>query len=589
MIVFPSRLPSRLAAIAAMVCLPAIAAAQGGGPLRLIPQLPGVDPAPLAQPRFPGPSTTSPTDGVQVETLGTVDPAAFGLMRETDGGMPRSQWRGSNRAQIERLATQIRPSVSPAALTLTRRLLLSEAEPPAGEPGQPGLFAIRVDRLIEIGDPDAAFQLARMAANNPRALAPAIDSALVAGRDEEACRLIGATPVDRQDAAWARASAFCRALSGDSVGAGIQTGLLRERGEVDATFIALMSSIAGLPDKTPIDLKAPTPLDLAMLRAAKRMPAAAVIDGLSPAGARLIADVGGAPRDLALRAMERAYAYGAAPVESLRSRYESFEFKPSELEAASTGKAVQDASGRAALFQAVAAAEGEAAKAKALTVALARLRSSEGGMDARMATAHLEALLSIRPAPEVLDLAPSAARLLIATGQTSRAMEWLRLLEWEGRTGTIDAARSAIRLMPLFRLADRSTLGFPPEDLSDWIDAWRAGPRPENFDSRAVVLLSALQGLGVDVGTGIWNKLAVANASPLGHRPNAAAIQALRSAAHAGRVGETVLLALIALDGRSPAALEADALANVLDALVRVDLETDARALAIEAAIGLGL
>jgi len=589
MIVFPSRLPSRIAALAVVIWLPAIALAQGGGPLRLIPQLPGVDPAPVTQPRPPAQPATSPTEGVQVETLGIVDPGAFGILREADGGMPRSLWRGSDRAHIERLLTQLRPSVSPAALTLTRRLLLSEAEPPAGEAAQPGLFATRVDRLIAIGDPDAAFQLARMAANDPRARAPAVDAAFAAGRQEEACRLNGATPIDRHDAAWARASAFCRALSGDLVGAGIQTGLLRERGEVDATFVALMTSISGLPDNTPLDLKRPTPLDLAMLRAAKRPPSAAVIDGLSPADARFIADMEGISTELALRALERAYAHGAAPVEELRRRYESVGLKPAELEAALVGKVADNANSRAALFQAVAAAAGEAAQARALNAALNRLRNREGGLDARMAAAHLETLLSLRPATDVLDLAPSAARLLIATGQTGRAMEWLRLMEWEGRIGTIDSARSAIRLMPLFRLADRSALWFSTDELSDWIDAWRVGTRPENFESRAVALLSALQGLGVDVGTEVWNKLAAATAPSLGRRPNAATMQALRSAAHAGRLGETVLLALIALDGQSPAALEADALANVLDSLVRVDLEADARALAIEAAIGLGL
>lgn len=585
---FRKRRPSCIAALAAMLLLPGAVAAQGSGPLRLIPQLPGTESSPPAQPRFPGsPSTT--TEGFQVETLGAVDPGAFGLLREQDGGLPRSLWRGSDRAQIERLLSQVRPSVSPAALTLTRRLLLSEAELPAGKGGQPGLFSIRIDRLAAIGDPDGGFQLARMAANDPAAQMPAIDAAFASGRDEEACRLVAAVAGDRRDAAWARSSAFCRAVAGDTVGAGIQTGLLRERGEADAAFVTLMASITGFSDKAPVDLKSPTSLHLAMLKAAKRVPTSAAIDALGPAGARLVAEIEGIPADTALRAIERAYLYGTAPIEDLRVAYEKIQLKPQELTAALAGKPAEDAKGRAAIYQAVAATNGEAAKAKALNAALDRLRSREGGLDARMAAAHLETLASLPPAATGLALAPRAARLLLASGQTGPAAEWFRLMEWEGRTGAVEAARDAVRLVPLFRLTDRSGARFAPGELADWIDAWRAGSRPDNFDSRAVTVLSALQGLGFDVGPEVWDKLAAATAPSIGRRPNAATIQALRTAAHNGRIGETILLALVALDGQAAASLEADALATVLDSLIRVDLEADARALAIEAAIGLGL
>lgn len=583
---FRKRRPSGIAALAAILLLPAAASAQGSGPLRLIPQLPGTESSAPAQPRLP---ESPPPGGFQVESLGAIDPGAFGLLREQDGGLPRSLWRGSERAQIERLLSQVRPSVSPVALTLTRRLLLSEAELPAGKAGQPGLFSIRIDRLVAIGDPDGGFQLARMAANDPAAQMPAIDAAFASGRDDEACRLVAAVAGDRRDANWARSSAFCRAIAGDTVGAGIQTGLLRERGEADAPFVTLMASITGLADTAPVDLKAPSSLHLAMLRAAKRIPTSATIDALGPAGARLVADVEGMSTDIALRALERAYLYGAAPVEDLRNAYEKIQFKPQELAAALAGKPVDDARGRAAAYQAVALADGEAAKVRALSAALGLLRSREGGLDARMAAVHLETLRSLPPAATGLALAPRATRLLLASGQTGPAAEWFRLMEWQGRTGAIEPAREAVRLVPLFRLTDRSGARFAPGELVDWIDAWRAGSRPDNFDSRAVTMLSALQGLGFDVGPEVWDKLAAATAPSIGRRPNAATIQALRTAAYNGRIGETVLLALVALDGQSAASLEADALATVLDSLIRVDLEADARALAIEAAIGLGL
>jgi hypothetical protein len=87
----------------------------------------------------------------------------------------------------------------------------------------------------------------------------------------------------------------------------------------------------------------------------------------------------------------------------------------------------------------------------------------------------------------------------------------------------------------------------------------------------------------------VWSRLAAAGGTTVGRRPNVATMQAMRASAQAGRVGETIAYALIALGGDSPAALEADALATVLDSLLRIGFEREARRLALEAAIGRGL
>ncbi|MDA1133058.1 MAG: antifreeze protein, partial [Proteobacteria bacterium] len=68
-----------------------------------------------------------------------------------------------------------------------------------------------------------------------------------------------------------------------------------------------------------------------------------------------------------------------------------------------------------------------------------------------------------------------------------------------------------------------------------------------------------------------------------------AVFYALRNAADAGRLGETVLLALLALgdagsEGAGPATLRL-----VIDALRRVGFAAEARAIALEAALAQGL
>jgi hypothetical protein len=563
-----------------------------GGPTQLIP---GVSPSDSSQsqPADTQPADTRPLDqrrpanvpeGVQIERLGAVDPAGLGLLREADGGLPRSLWQGTDRGQVERLIAAIKPTRSAAALTLTRRLLLSEADPPSGTAGQPGLFALRRARLVAIGDPDSAFQLARLAPGDSVDM-QAVEAGLLADRAPEACALLPSIPEAVRDAEWRRTGAFCRVVAKDMAGANIQTGLLRERGEADPVFLTLMTALAGFGDGKPIALEAPTPLQIAMLKAAGKPPA--TVDGLPPAAARLVADMAAAPADTRLRAAERAFVYGAMPVEGLRTAYGRDALPPKDVAAALAGKPAEDARARAALFQAVQQAEGGVERAAALAAALDRLRGPEGGLDVRLAMAFLDRLLEIRPAPERVPLALNAARLLLVAGQEPAAAEWDQLLRWEGRGGNIDAARAAVKLYPLIAIGGSQTI--VRDDLLDWIDAWRAGPKLDGFESRAVVVLSALQGLGQPVPGEVWGRLAGSPAPALGHRPNLATLRAMHAAADANRLGETIMLALLALDGESPAALEAQALATVLDSLVKVGLAREARLLALEAAIGLGL
>jgi hypothetical protein len=71
--------------------------------------------------------------------------------------------------------------------------------------------------------------------------------------------------------------------------------------------------------------------------------------------------------------------------------------------------------------------------------------------------------------------------------------------------------------------------------------------------------------------------------------PNAALLYALDEASEARRIGETVLLSLIVLGEQGPGESHAYALSTVLTALGRIGLESEARALAIEAALASGI
>jgi hypothetical protein len=106
----------------------------------------------------------------------------------------------------------------------------------------------------------------------------------------------------------------------------------------------------------------------------------------------------------------------------------------------------------------------------------------------------------------------------------------------------------------------------------------RPAPTPEGARLAAVARLIPLGTGATQPGTG----------PPSGGFFDPGLALALRNAAAARRIGETVLFALIAIGDRGPGLSDPGALTEALTALRRIGLDAEARDLAIEAAIANG-
>jgi hypothetical protein len=84
----------------------------------------------------------------------------------------------------------------------------------------------------------------------------------------------------------------------------------------------------------------------------------------------------------------------------------------------------------------------------------------------------------------------------------------------------------------------------------------------------------------------MWDPLLQGPLTVTGYLPSPALSRALAAAAADKRVGETVLLALLALGDVGPAGVDPSTLHAVIRALREIGLSTDARLIAIEAALG---
>ncbi|MDP1736843.1 MAG: hypothetical protein Q8L23_05325 [Caulobacter sp.] len=226
---------------------------------------------------------------VEVSTLAAPDYFSLG---ERDTAMPRDLWRGTSPA----LARDILPTVgrkplSPAAASLAGRVLGAGVAGPEGAGRDPDVAAARVQALLALGRPQAAWLATERApgvATNPNLAVAAAEAALIVGQDEVACRISDQLSVGRGELYWLRLRAFCQARAGQVDAAQLTFTLANEKAR-DPVYGRLMGAMmAGAGDPGAASLR--NGLELALSRrlaldveAARPTASAAVAGALWPA------------------------------------------------------------------------------------------------------------------------------------------------------------------------------------------------------------------------------------------------------------------------------------------------------------------
>lgn len=608
-----------IAGAAAVPFGPALAQQDGqpSGPVQLFPsdpnQAPDVDdanpsadeaPAQPARPESTGPSVIGPSiigsgeNAVEVAPLDAPSSEAVGLIGPETGGLPVEMWAGSARslafAGLKALPDTIR---SPTARALAVRLLSSAAPGPDAASGQPpagDFIAARIDGLVALGALDGARAMAETADEVPPT--PALnrartDAFLAAEAVPEACADARVLSQQSEKPYWQKLLIFCQAAAGRADEARFGLDLLAEMGGGDPLFVRLADAlVAGrTPDLADADPAAFGPLHAAMARTAGAAPPDAVaVEGAAPAVAALLA-----AKPQALDLAEAAVWRGVLDPRRLAEIYARADFKPAELDNPLSAAAELDgARARALLYQSLAIQSIAPAKAELLTAALKT--AARDGIYPVAAAVFADQLMQLPPSNALTFFAETATRALYAAGQVQRAARWHELIRVRARAGDGGAAAMGAardRLWPLGRLAGTIPL---QEGAAARVAAFertfgegargRAGDpmmrvylpllalAPEEAAVRTAVAREALSGGAGEATTG-----------------NPAAGAVMRLAAADGRVAETVLFALMHLGQRPPAEVPPTTLADVVGALASVGLESDARRLAVEAAVAAGL
>lgn len=595
------RLPAILLTLH-LACLPALLAAGAtalaeeapvGPPLRLLPGSAGTaGTAPATVPagaQTPGPTpgqapSQSPapqrTASVGATPLGAPDLDGAGPLTAAQGGLPASLWDGTPRAVALPLLEALPVgSTSPAAIELARRLLLSDAVAPITAPGEPPparrLGALRVEKAAALGDARGARDLAARLpgvlddAGAARALAEA--ELAVGGLDCTAAS-------DRGEALsgpwWRALDVFCQARGGDRTGARAGLAALATAGGGDPAFRAAIGAMIGGSGGAVRALPDPSVLTLAALRLAGMAPPAEALRTAGPWGQVLIARNGSVDPATRVAAGERAAAYLRLDTRELTELYRAVPARGEELlrigDAAGRERSARN---RALAYQAMSGTVDGRRRAELAAAAAGLVEPA--GRAGPMGAVALLLLDTVVPGPEAATLAGPAVTLYMAQGRAEPARRWYALLETQ-------APDRAARLWPLAAVALGSG---PARDLppgfSTWLEAALRGADPV-ARGQATAQLTLLAGLGYAVPAEAWGRAAGREGPPpAGGEP--VVLARLGPAAAAGRIGETVLLALTLLGDAGPAGAPPATVAAAAGALATVGLHREARALVREA------
>ncbi|ANC92520.1 hypothetical protein A6A40_11770 [Azospirillum humicireducens] len=585
---------------------PAPAAAQiVGPPVRLTPDagtdapapipVPVATPAPVVVPAYP-PAVTRPPPVSPVvarpapvarEALGAPDPDGAGTLSGLQG-LGADPWRGVGRAELLPLIAALPVDTpSPAVKALERRLLLSAGSPEVAEGEIPPFRrfgALRIEKLARIGDPAAAADLAALLpaalAADEAAARALTDAELVRGGLD--CTRALARGKSFASAYWTRLALFCHARVGNRTGTDEAMASLRSGGARRSDpFMMVAEALAGAapPPARSLVLQG-DPDGLALTLAAMRTARIGVPPDRLPLDTppALAAIATNPSTDPATRAAagERAAASLFLDARQLLDLYVQVPPSGDELlRVRDIARRDRGARTRALVHQAMAAAmDGQRRVALAsLAVELVdpRLRAGPvGGAAAGL-------LDTVSPSGDAAALAPAAARLYYAQGRLDQARRWHDLALRSGRSA--DTAW----LWPL-AVAATGRGGDDPRALAAWLEEALRGA-DTSARSRIAGQLALLQATGIVIADEVWMKVTDGAGPPSGSDAGVdpALWKRLGDASAGGRVGETVVAALLLLGEAGPAGLPPVVTARVAANLKAVGLEPDARALAREA------
>jgi hypothetical protein len=290
---------------------------------------------------------------------------------------------------------------------------------------------------------------------------------------------------------------------------------------------------------------------------------------------------------------ERAESIGALDTDVLRQLYAGVVFSKKELDNALSQESAESTPLSSALLYRKALVENiPAVKAEILSEVFKIAR--EGGLYQSTARVYHHILKGLPATQDLTWFAPEAVRALLAADDGPAAQIWFNVLR---TSGVMDEKVAALRdqLAPLERLTGQmSDKDWGARKIDNWWKLEIASREGKSADveaaqTRATLLYNIIEALGDLVPTRSWEALLDGPPQTTAVMPQPALWRMLNQAVVEEKRAETVLICMLALGQSGPTQVNPIVLRQVVLSLRLVGLASDARALALEAAVAAGL
>jgi hypothetical protein len=534
------------------------------------------------------------TKPVERATLDNVDPESIGLLSQTDGGLGATLWKGASRSFVVKLMPTLNlPTASTSLNRLTQRWLLSIATPPEDDAQKldakaakpQSLLALRIDRLIALGDVANAWKLTQMASPDlidELTLQRVFENALVNANADEACAKLPDIIKSHTAIEWQKVLLICQLRARDVKAAQVTLDLLHAQGVKDEIFMTLIEkNLVAQAKQLPRQLTPLRPLNLALLRLIAMPlpnelyahPDAALIPALLQARAK--------EDNSRLALAERAASHGLLTGAALAETYGSVTF-PTEQIATALLSIEGGARLRALLYQAIAI---EKAPQKHMDLVIKFMQSADPALLKAVAPLLADGLGAIKPAADYYPYAAAIAELDMLAARPEDVQAWLALAK-RGAIGMPGVANALLAIWPMRVLGGYESDADYPSDLTAWLDAALRAVDPEanpkNARDPILAVLSLLDAMGFAVPETVWARVVDAPTFDKRPLPSTWLIEQLHAVTTANRRGEIVLLGLLLNNNSAVPDASHLAVTETVHALRNNGLTADAAGLAIE-------
>jgi hypothetical protein len=615
--------------LASIVFLPAFCQAQSAQPTLLAPsknlrplsgnKLPNAQSRPTDFPKWmeAQPLNLPPSDSartpmkINIEELEKINSDSVGTLTEAEGGFGFNMWEGTNRSLVKRLLKKLPVNTHSRTMrALMRRLLLSTAKAPSkvattdqksspegsllstgGTQTDGELLVMRIERLSAMGDTRAVYDLLKVAPNratDPVLLRHEADVLFLSNDNSRACDLVSRQIGNLEVPYWQKALIYCQALSGNHDQANLGANLLREIGEKDEVFFGLINSLIGIAKYRITSLSNPTPLHFSMIRAAKIKLPKNVSSSNNSVVLKTIATSPNAEPALRVETAERAEAIGVLDTEVLQQIYAGVNFTQEVLDDGFLqANKERTALSRALLYRKAIVENIPSVKVEILSQVFQLAR--EAGLFQLTARVYYDILKTLPVTQDLVWFAPEAVRAFLAVGDVAATQIWFDVIE----AAILDDEKTILirdQLVPLARLSGQiSNDDWNSIKIEKW---WNAETRSDKMAinaeliySRATLLYNLLEALGDKVPSDRWELLLDGPSRLTTVMPRSALWEILNQATEEVKRAETVLVALLVLGEAGPTQINPIVLRQVVVSLEKVGLKSEARSLALEAAI----